>query len=138
MKNLPRWIVPFLKFAGFYNLAWGVFIFNRPLLFYQSLNQNVVSFPGFVPWLGILVGVLGWLYLWAAVNPVRYWYFIGIGLLSKIGGALGGDWLLLVGEQPNLWGFGLHLIFNDLLWIAPLGWAFYVSYQMAKNNNSNN
>jgi hypothetical protein len=138
MKNIPKWVTLFLKFAGFYNLAWGVFIFNKPLVFYQSLNQEVFTFPWFVPWLGVLVGLLGWVYWWAAVNPARYWYLILIGLLTKTGGALGGDWLLLAGENPQFWGFVLHLVFNDMLWILPFGWAFYISYQLAKESEVSN
>ncbi|MCU0447540.1 MAG: hypothetical protein MUE85_21795 [Microscillaceae bacterium] len=132
MQYEPKWIVPFLKFAGFYNLAWGVFIFNKPLLFYQALNEQVSHYPSYLPWLGVLVGLLGWAYLWAAVNPHKYWYLVSLGWLSKAGGVLGGDWLLLADVEPKFWGFAMHIIFNDLLWIIPFAWASYRLYRLSK------
>jgi hypothetical protein len=131
-QNFPSWIIPFLKFSGFYNLAWGVFIFNQPYIFYKSLNDNFVHVPWFIPYLGFLVGGLGLCYLWAASNPLRYVGFIALGVLSKAGGVLGGDYFLLLGENPKWNNFTLHLIFNDLLWVIPFSLALYAVLKVRK------
>ncbi len=133
--SIPQWIIRFLKFAGYYNLAWGVYIMSRPLDFYNALNPEVVSAPLFLYPFGAAVLLFGVFYLIAAAQAVRFQVFIFLGLGSKLLGPLVAYFLLL--EQGyDVLNFYLHIIFNDLLWVLPMAWGFYLVFKVSQNTEA--
>lgn len=122
--EFPKWIPSFLKFAGFYNLAWGVYILNKPMGFYGAFNEGVSELPTIIYPLGAAVLVLGIVYLYTANSLGEMRWFILLGFLTKFLGPVLGIFILL-GDNPNFLNYYLHIIFNDLAWVIPMGLAFY-------------
>ncbi len=131
-KSLAPWMISFLKFAGLYNLGWGVFILQRPLVFYQALNEGVDTFPWILYPFGLAVLGMGIAYLIAARDPLSYWWLIGLGLASKLFGPLFG-WFILATTHFKLPNFTLHVIFNDLIWVIPMALVFYKAFKEWQN-----
>lgn len=125
----------FLKYAGFYNLAWGVYILNRPDSFYGSMNHSYESVPWIMYPFGLAVLGFGLLYLWAAVNPIQRWSAVLIGLVSKTLGPLLA-YPFLLGKDPHWESYMLHVIFNDLIWIIPLSLILYNSFKAWQNTET--
>ena len=58
---------------------------------------------------------MGFVYFAAALHPGRLWYFLLIGALSKITGAI---WFYAVILEGKVGDQGLfHLIMNDGIWV---------------------
>ncbi len=134
-KKIPTWIPNFLKFAGYYNLAWGVYILSRPLDFYQSFNPSATDFPLILYPFGVAVMVFGGFYLAAGKKPFYYQWLIFLGLGSKIFGPLVAYFLLLEASF-NQFNFLLHIVFNDVLWVMPMLFTFYLVFKEGQNQES--
>ncbi len=134
-KKIPVWIHYFLKFAGYYNLAWGIYILNYPLNFYQAFNPFTVQFPLLLYPFGVAVMIFGGFYLAAARKPFYYQWLIFLGLGSKLFGPLVAYFLIL-DSFFNQFNFLLHIVFNDLLWVIPMAVAFYIVFKESQNQES--
>ncbi|GAB4396821.1 MAG: hypothetical protein OHK0053_11830 [Microscillaceae bacterium] len=131
----PVWVVRLLKYAGYYNLAWGVYILSRPFDFYRAFNPQTQAFPVYLYLLGVFVLGMGLVYLWTAHRPLQYWFLAAFGFFTKLVGPLG-SYLLFLGPHPNWFNFGLSVVFNDLLWVAPLGLAAYSLFKAWQNTEA--
>jgi peroxiredoxin len=134
-SQIPRWVIRFLKFAGYYNLAWGVYILSKPLDFYQAFNPEVVNTPFISYPFGVAVILFGVFYLLAATSPIRFQVLIFLGLGSKLFGPLVG-YLLLLEPNYQVLNFYLHITFNDILWVIPMAWAFYLVFKAGQNTET--
>lgn len=118
-----------LLVAGVYNLAWGIFIYNFPDAFYSWLVEASVEASNWIVIQGAGTFVFGVLYILAALFPIRFWYLILLGLISKLAGAIG---LYFFTDRNITNHFIFHVLVNDLAWIVPLALITYRAYGLRK------
>lgn len=117
--RIEPWMRGVLLLAGFYNLGWGFFIYNFPDSFYQWVTLSDKTALPVITWQGLGVLVFGVVYIITAVYPIKLWFLLVIGLLSKLAGAL---WFFLfIMEGVINKKFLFHIIMNDLIWVIPFG-----------------
>jgi hypothetical protein len=63
----------------------------------------------------------------AALDPVRHWPIVLVGLLGKIFGPIGFVGAAMKGEFP--WIAGLTIITNDLIWWLPFAAILWHAWQ---------
>lgn len=117
--RVEPWMRGVLLLAGFYNLGWGFFIYNFPDSFYQWVTMSDKPALSIVEWQGMGTLLFGIIYIITAVYPIRLWFLLVAGLVSKVGGAIG--FFLLVMEKTINKKFLFHIIMNDLIWVIPFG-----------------
>ena len=108
--------------AAIYNLAFGLWTILFPQQFFDIFGLQRLPYPALWSCLGMVVGLYGILYAWAAQHLEQGDWIIAVGLLGKVLGPLG--WLDAVrrGELPSQ-TFPLILC-NDLIWYFPF--LFYL------------
>jgi len=108
-----------LLLAAAYNLAFGLWAGFWPASFFDLFGLAPPLYPAIWRCLGMVVGLYGLAYAYAALHLDRARPFVALGLLGKVLGPLG--WLFTVasGEWP-LRTFTL-IVFNDLVWWLPFG-----------------
>jgi small multidrug resistance pump len=79
-----KWISFVLFLAGAYNVAWGAVALLAP----RAMLGAVGIEGGFnqILWqcIGMLVGLYGVMYWFAAADPMRHWPIIVVGLVGKL------------------------------------------------------
>ena len=103
--------------AAVYNVAFGLWAAVRPLSFFELFDLKPPAYPAIWACLGMVIGLYGLGYGYAARRLNRAAPFIAIGLIGKLIGPAG--WILTVtsGEWPVR---TLTLIlFNDAIWWLP-------------------
>lgn len=112
--RLYRWT---FAAAAVYNVAFGLWAALQPLSFFELFELTPPLYPSIWACLGMVVGLYGLGYAYAAWHLDRAAPFIAIGLLGKLLGPAG--WILTVsrGEWP-VRTIGL-ILFNDLVWWVP-------------------
>jgi hypothetical protein len=103
--------------AAAYNIAFGLWAALTPLSFFAFFDLAPPLYPSIWACLGMVVGLYGVGYAYAAARLERAAPFVAIGLLGKVLGPAG--WILAVsrGEWPIR---TLTLIlFNDVIWWLP-------------------
>ena len=101
---------------GTYNVLWGGFLVLFPLALFRVLGMEPPNYPQIWQCVGMIVGVYGVGYAAAALDPLRHWPMVLVGLLGKVFGPIG--FLVVVGGELPL-RFGLTIMTNDLIWWAP-------------------
>lgn len=129
--KLPAWMRGFLLVAGVYNLAWGVFIYNFPDAFYSWLVEEKTEAGQIILYQGAGTFLFGIVYIIACLYPLRFWYLILLGLLSKLIGAVGVYFLIIDKSKTNHLIF--HLLVNDLAWVIPLATITFRAFRLRKN-----
>lgn len=113
------WMRGVLLFAGVYNLAWGLFIYNFSDAFIKWLSQGVIlEAPSIVAYQGMGVLLLAGIFVWTAIYFQKLGYLVWVAIVFKL---IGGPWtfyMLLDGLYTKRFLF--HLIMNDLIWVIPL------------------
>lgn len=127
----PVWFAVTLWLAAVYNVVWGTFVVLFPLVPFRLLGMEAPIYPEIWQCVGMIVGVYGVGYAVAARDPVRHWPIVLVGLLGKIFGPIGFLGSVLRGRFP--WGFGINILFNDLIWWVPFGLILLGAYQAAKS-----
>ena len=104
--------------AGCYNLAFGLWAAVWPLAFFELFDVATPRYPGIWACLGMVVGVYGFLYLYAAWKLAAAWPIIVVGLLGKLLGPIG-----IVTSFGDDWPrrLGMVCVYNDLIWWLPFG-----------------
>jgi hypothetical protein len=109
-----------LGLAAIYNVGFGLWAGLFPHSFFDLFELDPPRYPGIWQCLGMVVGLYGLVYGYAALRlergePARV--MVAIGLLGKVLGPAG--WALAVrsGELP--WKTFPLILFNDLLWWIP-------------------
>jgi len=99
--------------AAIYNVAFGLWACAWPPSFFDSMKIASPNYPALWSCLGMVVGLHGVLYAYAAYRIERAAPIISVGLAGKILGPIG--WLMVInsGEWP-LRTFTL-IVFNDLI-----------------------
>ncbi len=106
-----------LALACSYNLGFGLWAGFWPRAFFEVFEMEPPRYPGIWSCLGMVVGIYGLAYGYAAFRLDRARPFVALGLLGKVLGPIG--WCLAVrsGEFP-LRSFTL-ILFNDVIWWLP-------------------
>ena len=110
MKNV-------LRVAAVYNLAWGAWVVLFPQHFFALVGMEPMNHPMVWQGMGMVIGVYGIGYWWAAQDPVRHWPIVAVGLLGKLLGPIGFFINYFSGQVP--FGFFYTLITNDFIWWIP-------------------
>ena len=108
-----------LNLAALYNLAFGAWAVLLPGSFFAWLGIAEPQYPSVWACLGMVIGLYGVLYAWAArhdAQPAARW-IVGVGLLGKIAGPIGMVLAIRSGELPPR-AFQV-CVFNDLIWWLP-------------------
>lgn len=102
--------------AGFYNLTFGIWAALRPLDFFHLFQIPAPLYPQIWGCLGMVVGVYGLLYWYAAWKPERARAIIAIGLLGKVLGPIG-----MIISFSDTWPrrLGMLNLYNDVIWWIP-------------------
>lgn len=105
--------------AGCYNLAFGVWASLWPRAFFTWFRLDPPRYPGIWQCLGMVIGLYGIGYWYAAryLDRARPW--VAIGLAGKLFGPAGWLWSVQTAELPDR-TFSL-IVFNDLVWWVPFG-----------------
>jgi hypothetical protein len=122
--GLRKWFLA----AAIYNVIWGAGAIFFPILPFIAAGASAPSHPSLFQCIGMMVMVFGLGYWYIYKDPIRFGYYVWIGLLGKTFGPIGFLYAASLGELP--WAFGVTLIFNDLIW-WPAFWTFALRH--AKN-----
>lgn len=112
-----RWMSLLLRIAAVYNLIWGAWVILFPNQFFELVNMQPPHHSMIWQGIGMVIGVYGLGYWWAAHDPITHWPIVAVGLLGKILGPLGFAMNYAQGEIP--FGFFYTLITNDFIWWVP-------------------
>lgn len=116
-----------LQLAAIYNLLWGAFVILFPQTYFVAAGMEAINHPMVWQGMGMVVGVYGLGYWWAASDPYTHWPIIAVGFLGKIFGPLGFIMNYLAGLVPA--GFLYVLVTNDFIWWIPFGWMLFHIYR---------
>ena len=106
-----------MRAAAIYNFIWGAWVIFFPLSFFELTGMEEPIHPMIWQGMGMVIGVYGLGYWWAAANPVKHWPIVAVGFLGKIFGPIGFVFNYLKGDVPA--AFAYTLITNDLIWWIP-------------------
>jgi hypothetical protein len=103
--------------AAVYNIAFGLWAALAPQSFFALFDLAPPIYPAIWACLGMVIGLYGLGYAYAAVNIDRAAPFIAIGLLGKVLGPIG--WVLTVGRGEWPIRTLSLILFNDVIWWLP-------------------
>jgi hypothetical protein len=106
-----------LRLAAAYNMLWGAFVVLWPNALFSWAGLELPNYPELWQCIGMIVGVYGFGYACASMNPLKHWPITLVGLLGKIFGPIGFAWAIAQGRF-NV-AFGTTILFNDLIWWIP-------------------
>ncbi len=129
----PRWMATVLWVAAVYNILWGAWVVLFPLTAFQWLQMPLPNYPQIWQCVGMIVGVYGFGYALAALDPLRHWPIVLVGLLGKLFGPLG--FLMAVAQGTLPPRFGLLLLTNDFIWWIPFGIILYRTWAAQKRTD---
>ncbi len=119
-----------LMAAAIYNVLWGGFVVLFPFALFRVLEMELPNYPQIWQCVGMIVGVYGVGYAAAALDPLRHWPIVLVGLLGKVFGPIGFLSAVVQGTLPL--SFGLTLLTNDLIWWFPFSLILLRTYQTYK------
>ena len=123
------WMKTVMRIAAVYNIIWGAWAILFPLSFFKLAGMTPPEHPMIWQGMGMVIGVYGLGYWWAAHNPIKHWPIVAVGFLGKIFGPIGFVFNYLQGLVPA--AFGYTLITNDLIWWIP----FFLILNEARKTN---
>jgi hypothetical protein len=103
--------------AAAYNIGFGLWAALFPKAFFTLFHLAPPRYPGIWACLGMVVGLYGVGYAYAAWRLDRAFPFIAIGLAGKILGPIG--WVLSVGSAELPARTFPLIVFDDLIWWLP-------------------
>ena len=116
--------------AAAYNILFGLWASLFPRAFFELFRLGTPRYPAIWACLGMVVGLYGVGYAYAAWRLDRAFPFIAIGLAGKVLGPIG--WVMSVsnGELPAR-TFQL-IVFDDLLWWIPFAMFLLEATQVTR------
>ena len=127
MTQQPTWPRRVLQAAAIYNLLWGAWVVLFPNHWFDLTGIPRPNYPGIWQCVGMIVGVYGLGYWWAARDFAKHWPVIAVGFLGKIFGPIGFLQSVLTGALP--WSWGWMILTNDLIWWIPFGAMLYLGFK---------
>ena len=106
-----------LKIAAIYNLIWGAWVVIFPNHFFELVGMELPIHPMIWQGMGMVIGVYGLGYWWAAQDPITHWPIVAVGFLGKIFGPIGFFVNYATGAVP--FEFVYTLFTNDFIWWVP-------------------
>lgn len=106
-----------LKIAAIYNLIWGAWVVIFPNHFFELVGMELPIHPMIWQGMGMVIGVYGLGYWWAAQDPITHWPIVAVGFLGKIFGPIGFFVNYATGAVP--FEFVYTLFTNDFIWWIP-------------------
>ncbi|HZN62090.1 MAG TPA: hypothetical protein VFC90_06760 [Planctomycetota bacterium] len=103
--------------AALYNLAFALWTAAWPLSFFRIFGLAPTNHPAIWQCLGMVIGVYGAGYAWAAFRPERGKPIIALGLAGKLLGPIGWVAIVASGEWPVR--TITLILFNDVVWWLP-------------------
>lgn len=125
-----KWMSLVLKIAGVYNVCWGAWVVLFPNHFFMLTGMDLLNHTMVWQGMGMVIGVYGLGYWWAAQDPVTHWPIVAVGFLGKIFGPLGFFFNFINGVVP--FEFFYTLITNDFIWWVP----FFMILKRAKTSGN--
>ena len=125
----PKQMSLTLKAAAIYNLLWGAWVVLFPDHFFELTGMQLPFYPMIWQGMGMVIGVYGLGYWWAARDPLTHWPIIAVGFLGKVFGPIGFFYYYFQGAVP--FEFFYTNITNDLIWWIP----FFLILQKAYRAN---
>lgn len=113
-KGQRGWLNKWMLAAAFYNIGWGFWVVIFPDQAFRLFGMETPSYLFIWQSVGMIVGVYGIGYYFAAANLVRFYPLLLVGTVGKIFGPIGFVQHYFLGNIPL--EFGTLLIFNDLIW----------------------
>ena len=105
--------------AAAYNIAFGAWAAIAPHAFFTLFRLDPPRYPAIWACLGMVVGLYGAGYAYAAWRLDRAAPFIAIGLAGKILGPIG--WIVAVRSHELPFRTFPLIVFDDLMWWLPFG-----------------
>jgi hypothetical protein len=109
----------FFALAAAYNVTFAAWAILWPGSFFDLCAMEAPRYPAIWQCLGMVVGVYGLGYAYAAWRLDRAFPFIALGLLGKVLGPIGWAATVRAGEWPAR-TFTL-ILFDDIVWWLPFG-----------------
>ncbi len=106
-----------LRLAAIYNILWGGWTILFPDHFFSLVGMEPLNQPTVWQGMGMVIGVYGLGYWWAASDPIKHWPIVAVGFLGKIFGPIGFFMNYAQGKVP--FEFIYTLITNDFIWWIP-------------------
>lgn len=119
--------------ASIYNVAWGIFIYNFPTSYFRWLTKSSLEAPALISYQGLGTLIFGAIYLSAALYPLKLWFLIPLGIISKIAGAIGAYFIIM--DQMITRTFLFQVIMNDLVWVIPFIIIYYEVMMVRRKRN---
>jgi hypothetical protein len=126
-RTVPRWARRWLIAAAVYNVLWGTLVVLVPGSMFAWLDLPAPAYLSIWQCVGMIVGVYGIGYAIAAIDPLRHWPIVLVGLLGKVLGPIGFLQAASAGDLP--WRFGWTIVTNDLIWWPSFGAVLWVAWQ---------
>lgn len=122
-----KWPGTVLRIAAIYNLVWGAWVIFFPNHLFDWTGIPRPNYPGIWQCVGMIVGVYGIGYWFAARDFVTHWPIVLVGFLGKIFGPIGFVQSAVTGVLP--WSWGVTILTNDLVWWVPFGAMLYIAFK---------
>lgn len=119
-----------LRIAAIYNLLWGAWVILFPDHFFELVGMELPTHTMIWQGMGMVIGVYGLGYWWAAQDPITHWPIIAVGFLGKIFGPIGFFVNYAMGTVP--FEFIYILFTNDFIWWLP----FFLILKKAKKEKN--
>lgn len=121
----PRWGFYRIVFvlAALYNFAFALWTAAWPHSFFSLFRLAPINHPAVWQCLGMVIGVYGAGYAWAAYRPELAKPIIALGLAGKVLGPIGWVAVVASGDWP-VRTFPL-IVFNDLVWWLPFSFFLF-------------
>ena len=116
-----------LKYAAFYNIAWGLLSVIFPNLIFNLLGMASPNYIELWQCIGLLFGLLGIGYFIASFEPLTHWPIIFIGLFSNISALIIFTKAYFLGNIP-LDFFSLVFLIAAI-WVLPFYYALIFAYE---------
>lgn len=106
-----------LRIAAIYNILWGAWVVLFPNHFFELVGMDLPRHTMIWQGMGMVIGVYGLGYWWAAQDPLTHWPILAVGFLGKIFGPIGFFVNYAQGIVP--FEFIYTLFTNDFIWWIP-------------------
>ena len=132
----PLWMSSVLWGAAAYNILWGTWVILAPEMSLRVCGfAEPARYPQIWQCVGMIVGVYGVGYAIAAINPIRHWPIVLVGLLGKLFGPVGMISAVAAGDLPLT--AARTIVTNDLIWWVPFTWILWKALQTHRQRASN-